>query len=507
VVIPYYERSRELNRTLAGLAEQTYPSHLLQVIVVDDGSPTDPPQPPSHLPFELEVLVQEDRGYGLARARNLGAKAAEGDAVIFLDCDMIPERQHLEAHARWHETSSLVVTVGFRFHADFDHVGSDEVSAAVRDGNVSTLVADVGPDRPEWIEAHVARTDQLLGPYDDLYLMMSGGNLGVDRSLYWAAGGTNEAFERWGGEDNELAYRLWQLGAVFVPERMALAWHQGDGQEPTEEERRAVWLQQAKMRDLIPDRSMRSRLRGRTYAVPYLTVHIDPSGQPVEVIGATVDSILASSLTDLVVAVGPTEAPVDTTWLGDTYASDPRVLLEMSVSDVEGRFPFSPTRLRLPAGIGFDAHTLEGLVDQLGASGYGAIHVTLPRSTSGVTLAELTLTRAVNRALALDPQQVSELVGSLFGERWISGPDSGLWLIDNSVEAYQKLQAGLKPADHDLEAQLETLNNELKGLRGRRALRLANAFGTLKGSSSWADLRTGTAALAEAFRTNQRDED
>jgi hypothetical protein len=251
---------------------------------------------------------------------------------------------------------------------------------------------------------------------------------------------------------------------------------------------------------------MRTRLKGRTYAVPYLTVHIDPSGQPVEVIGATVDSVLASSLTDLVVAVGPIDSAEDAMWLGDSYASDPRVLLEMSAADIEGQFPFSPTRLRLPAGFGFEPNALEDLVDQLGAAGYGAIHVTLPHSIPGIGLAELTLTRAVNRARALDPQGVDHLVGSLFGERWLSGQDSGLWPIDDPAEAYLKLQAGSKSTDHLLETELQARIIELERLRARRALQLADAFGTLGRSRSWTDLRTGTAALAKASRASRGEQ-
>src|SRR5215510_14496873 len=45
VVIPAYNCQPSLDQTLASLAGQTYPQHLLEVIVVDDGS-----QPPLVLP-------------------------------------------------------------------------------------------------------------------------------------------------------------------------------------------------------------------------------------------------------------------------------------------------------------------------------------------------------------------------------------------------------------------------------------------------------------------------
>ena len=78
VILPCYMGQQELALTFAGLSKQTYPHHLIEVIVVDDGS--DPPiKVPSQLPFETSVVVQERDGFGLARARNLGAENAKGE--------------------------------------------------------------------------------------------------------------------------------------------------------------------------------------------------------------------------------------------------------------------------------------------------------------------------------------------------------------------------------------------------------------------------------------------
>ena len=101
LVLPHYESQTELNNTLAALTRQTYPLDLMEVIIADDGSSTAPEIPEIAAPLDVTVHVQEDRGFGLARARNLGARVATGEILIFIDCDMIPERQHVEAHARW----------------------------------------------------------------------------------------------------------------------------------------------------------------------------------------------------------------------------------------------------------------------------------------------------------------------------------------------------------------------------------------------------------------------
>ena len=55
VILPCYMGQEELALTFAGLSKQTYPHHLLEVIVVDDGS--EPPiEIPSKLPFEAPVV-------------------------------------------------------------------------------------------------------------------------------------------------------------------------------------------------------------------------------------------------------------------------------------------------------------------------------------------------------------------------------------------------------------------------------------------------------------------
>src|SRR5665811_1651138 len=62
VVVPYFERQEELDRTLAALTEQTYPRELMEVVVVDDGSSIAPIVPAFADALDVRVHVQEDRG-------------------------------------------------------------------------------------------------------------------------------------------------------------------------------------------------------------------------------------------------------------------------------------------------------------------------------------------------------------------------------------------------------------------------------------------------------------
>ena len=100
--------------TLVHLSQQTLPNELFEVIVVDDGS-DDPIQEKAtvlELPYRLRVICQEHKGP--AAARNLGAKYAEGEVLLFLDADMLAEAKLLEAHLIGHEDHKQALIEGLR---------------------------------------------------------------------------------------------------------------------------------------------------------------------------------------------------------------------------------------------------------------------------------------------------------------------------------------------------------------------------------------------------------
>ena len=186
VVVPYYEAPEALALTLAALEVQTYPRDLFEVVVVDDGSRV-PLELPVGLGLDARVVYQEDRGFGLARARNTGARAASHGILVFLDCDMMPEAGWLAAHARWHHALSDALTLGFRAHVDVEGIDRDAIRN--RAGTLGELFSDRPTARPEWIEFHMARTNELTSTADDIFRVVTGGNLGVSREFFEEAGG------------------------------------------------------------------------------------------------------------------------------------------------------------------------------------------------------------------------------------------------------------------------------------------------------------------------------
>ena len=363
VVIPYFEAPARLDLTLAALERQTYPHELFEVVIVDDGS-TIPLETPESSPLAIRVFHQQDLGFGAARARNLGARMADHPILVFLDCDMLPEGGWLTAHARWHHAASDLLTLGFRAHVSTDGIGASTIRG--HRGALGELLRSRTIDRPEWIEFHIARTDELTSA-DDIFRVVTSGNLGVSRWFFEQMGGFDESFDCWGMEDTEFGYRGYTLGAPLVPVREAFCWHQGGRAAPDTTKRAALELQRAKVSHLIAHPDFRVDSPGRSFSVPKFVVTVDALDRSPETIHKTVEELLANTVHDLVVWVGCGPADPGYRWLSDSLGGDPRVHIG-SLEEALESFPHSPFHVTVPAGMVCETGIINRLEEEIGSS-------------------------------------------------------------------------------------------------------------------------------------------
>jgi glycosyltransferase involved in cell wall biosynthesis len=133
-----------------------------EVIVVDYSCPDKVGDwVEAHFPSVRLVRVEDDPGFCLARARNLGAGAATGDLVCFVDADV-------KINIEW----------------------IDWIRARADGNTFFTVAVDGQPSSAELVGTFVCPA-----------------------GLFRKAGGYDEAFRGWGGEDSDIYARLRSLGA------------------------------------------------------------------------------------------------------------------------------------------------------------------------------------------------------------------------------------------------------------------------------------------------------
>ena len=444
VVVPCFEAPDALALTLAGLAGQDYPRELFEVVVVDDGSepPLELPALPVSAPLDVKLVRQARRGFGLARARNAGARAAAHPILVFLDGDVIPESGLLAAHARWHHAVSDALTLGFCAYVSA--AGIDAGAVRHRPGTLGELFADRSFDRP-WLERHMARTGDMTSRHEDLFRAVTGHNLGISRAFFEAVGGFDESFARYGGEDTEFGYRVQMHGGLLVPARGAFAWHQGRFAEGRSDKARDQALQGAKLAGLVADPGFRPAGPGRAFAVPRHVVTVEAGDAPAACLAGTVEALLGDRAGDLVVRIAAPEGRSEDAFasLAERFGGEPRVRVASgspAARPASGpawgasldAFPVSPFHIVLPAGAVFRPGLLDALRRALGDAAMAAgmladgSRVSIARARAlhrarrtGLAISELgevrTLPAAVLRRRPIAGSTPGPIAGPVFG--------------------------------------------------------------------------------------------
>ena len=438
VVIPAHNAGRTLPYTLAALARQTYPQHLLEVVVVDDGS--DPPvELPARRPENTRV-VRTTESWGRAHACHTGAVSTTGQVLHWLDADMLPHRDQVEAQLRWHHLIDHAVVMGHKMFVDVsDEAGGlpdlDETLATLAEGRADELFAGRWTSGHDWVEEHIAKTEGLTVNPTRSYLVHTGASASVPRDLYVAAGGLDSLLKL--GEDVELGYRLAQQGAVFVPDERARSWHLG---------RTTLMQQQDEVNrynrpfvtDRVPD-LRHWRTKGRGYSVPWVRAVVDARGHTLEQVRHSVDALLTASFHDVEVALlGPWGSLDDRrrSPLGDPdrelrlvqaeYVGEGRVRFEETPGDTG--FP-APYRLLLPTGWAPDREAVARLAREMSKLDRGLSSVLLPDGQ----VARLERTSAYTRAarVVAAGEDLDDAVDAVSGTWWFDGAEEGFtWVED-----------------------------------------------------------------------------
>jgi cellulose synthase/poly-beta-1,6-N-acetylglucosamine synthase-like glycosyltransferase len=194
VVVPAYNAQEVLGNCLNALERQTVPREEYEIIVVNDGS-SDGTQEAA---IGRDVILISQPHRGAAAARNAGAHRAQGEIILFLDADCVPESTWIEAM--------------ISPFADQDIVGISGRIRTHQKGLVPRFIQLEYDDRYKNIAKHyyIDHINTAAGAYRRETFLESRGFL---ENLL-------------GAEDVELSFRLASRGHKMVSSPKAIVYHQ-----------------------------------------------------------------------------------------------------------------------------------------------------------------------------------------------------------------------------------------------------------------------------------------
>jgi len=209
IVLPTYNRSDVLERTVRAYAAQHQITFLYEIIVVNDGSTDATREILARLEKEFsDVLrVYHKVNAGPGAARNLAIREAGGDLILFAGDDVVPSKDMVAHHLRRHaESASKQVAVLGKI------TWSDEIEMTP----FMYWLENGGPQ----FAYNAVEGGENLPP-----TMFYTSNLSVPRKLLLEAGSFDERFTAAGWEDVDLGIRLTAAGMAIVYEPVAVGLH------------------------------------------------------------------------------------------------------------------------------------------------------------------------------------------------------------------------------------------------------------------------------------------
>jgi glycosyltransferase involved in cell wall biosynthesis len=209
IIIPTYNRSEVLRKTLDAYAAQTGDHRILELLVVDDGSRDDTrsvvEQCTLAASFPIRYIYQENRG--LAAARNHGIREASGELLLFGDDDIIPTPGMVAKHTAWHQEypDANLGLLGYVIWAPDVRPTPFMMWSGLYGPQFQFGTFKPGMELKYW-HAYFCNTS------------VKAGFLAQNQMF-------NEIFQQYGWEDVEMSYRLYEEGFRMFYEPAALGHH------------------------------------------------------------------------------------------------------------------------------------------------------------------------------------------------------------------------------------------------------------------------------------------
>ncbi len=126
IIIPAFNEARVIGKCLDSLTRLDFPPDHFEVILVDNGSADATVEIAKSFADRLNLTVLQKHGVKISALRNLGANAASGAILAFLDADCLPPPSWLTDILALAPKTVLVlwarITSSLKFHVGRTHL-------------------------------------------------------------------------------------------------------------------------------------------------------------------------------------------------------------------------------------------------------------------------------------------------------------------------------------------------------------------------------------------------
>lgn len=222
VVINTKDRFTRLHITLKALEGQVGES--VEVIVVFDGCVKETLEAFYNikLAYPVKSIVLQDN-QGRAIARNIGAKAALGEIIIFIDDDRVPGPDFIDKHIEAHRKNCIVL--GNRKEILISEAEIGKISASNQ--TMKKFLENLESKAGRALDSHetILRRALFFRHNPLLWLLFYTGNISIVRDDLVTVGFFDENFKGWGYEDLEIGYRFHKRGIAFIKDNRIINYH------------------------------------------------------------------------------------------------------------------------------------------------------------------------------------------------------------------------------------------------------------------------------------------
>ena len=210
IIILNFNGKDYIRKCLGSVQNLNYPKDRYEIIFVDNGS-IDGSIDYVTKRFKNIKIVRNEKNFGFAKGNNIGAEKAQGELIVFLNNDMVVDKEWLSSLVKcYQETPENVCCISSKI-LSYDGRKIDFI-----DGQISFY-------------SHAYQIS-FGEKYDDLQLERKpiffpcGGSFLIDRDIYLAVGGFDDDYFAY-FEDVDLGWRLWLSGYKVYFEPNSIVYH------------------------------------------------------------------------------------------------------------------------------------------------------------------------------------------------------------------------------------------------------------------------------------------